>query len=121
MNPSRLMPSFSLLLIIQAHTFATDLTKIDRSIGKEPAYASNPRYCLVVIGPEVKTRVWLVIDGDTLFTSGKDGELKKATDNERSANGKLVRIPGTSQDLTVQVIRRAGKPVGVMVQCHLNL
>jgi hypothetical protein len=44
-----------------------DLTKIDRTIGKEPAYQSKPKYCLLVFGPEAKTRVWLVLDGDTLY------------------------------------------------------
>jgi hypothetical protein len=47
---------------------AADLTKVDRTIAKEPAYKSkSPRYCLLVFGPEAKTRVWLVLDGDTLY------------------------------------------------------
>jgi len=46
---------------------AADLAKIDRSIGKEPAYKGKPKYCLLVFGPEAKTRVWLVQDGDTLY------------------------------------------------------
>jgi hypothetical protein len=44
-----------------------DLTKIDRTIAKEPAYKPKPKYCLLVFGPEAKTRVWLVLDGDTLY------------------------------------------------------
>jgi hypothetical protein len=39
-----------------------DLTKIDRTIAKEPAYKGKPRYCLLVFGPEAKTRVWVVAD-----------------------------------------------------------
>jgi hypothetical protein len=55
---------------------AGDLSKIDRSIGKEPAYASKPKYCLVVYGPEAKTRVWPVVDGDVLYADRKgDGDL----------------------------------------------
>jgi hypothetical protein len=46
---------------------AADLTQIERKILKEPAYQSKPKYCLLVFGPEAKTRVWLVIDGDTLY------------------------------------------------------
>jgi hypothetical protein len=46
---------------------ATDLTKIERSINKEPAYQGKPRYCLLVFGPEAKRRVWLVLDGDVLY------------------------------------------------------
>ena len=44
-----------------------DLTKIDRKIAKEPAYQNEPKYCLLVFGPEAKTRVWLVLDNDTLY------------------------------------------------------
>jgi hypothetical protein len=45
-----------------------DLSKIDRSIRKEPIYQTkDPRYCLLVFGLEAKTRVWLVIDGDILY------------------------------------------------------
>src|SRR5689334_6709996 len=46
---------------------AADLTKVDRTIKKEPTYQSQPRYCLLAFGPEAKTRVWLVQDGDTLY------------------------------------------------------
>jgi hypothetical protein len=47
---------------------ALDLTKIDRSIRKEPRYESKqPRYCLIAFGAEAKTLVWLVVDGDVLY------------------------------------------------------
>jgi hypothetical protein len=46
---------------------AADLAKVDRTIKKEPAYGSQPRYCLLVFGPEAKTRVWLVQDGDVIY------------------------------------------------------
>src|SRR6266571_5378383 len=46
---------------------AVDLAKIDRTINKEPVYKSKPKYCLLVFGPEAKTKVWLVQDGDTLY------------------------------------------------------
>jgi len=47
---------------------AADLAKIDRTIAKEPAYQSKaPRYCLLVFGPEAKTRIWLVLDGRVLY------------------------------------------------------
>jgi hypothetical protein len=47
--------------------FATDLTKIDRTLAKEPAYKGKPKYCLLVFGPEAKTRAWLVRDGDLIY------------------------------------------------------
>jgi len=51
-----------------AHARAADLTGIERSITKEPRYQTGtPEYCLLVFGPEAKTRVWLVRDGDTLY------------------------------------------------------
>ena len=36
--------------------FAADLSKVDRILTKEPAYRSKPRYCVLVFGPEAKTR-----------------------------------------------------------------
>jgi len=46
---------------------AVDLTMIDRSIAKEPAYKSKPKYCLLVFGQEAKHRVWVVLDGDVVY------------------------------------------------------
>jgi hypothetical protein len=76
-----------LLLVLQTPAAGGDLKKIDRTIGKEPMYNSQPQYCLLVLGPDAKTRVWLVLDGATLYVSGnKGGALIKAT--QRSENGK---------------------------------
>ncbi len=44
-----------------------ELTKIDRTIHKEPAYRTKPRYALLVLGAKAETRMWLVIDGKTLY------------------------------------------------------
>src|SRR5262245_37055954 len=42
--------------------------KIDRTLGKEPVYQTKaPKYGLLVFGPQGKDRVWLVLDGDTLY------------------------------------------------------
>ncbi len=42
------------------------LAKIPRAIGKEPAYVSDsPRYGFIVFGPEMKTRIWVVLDKST--------------------------------------------------------
>jgi hypothetical protein len=56
---------------------AVDLKSIDRKIAREPEYHSQPRYCLLVFGPEAKTHVWLVEDGKRLFV-------------DRNANGDLT-------------------------------
>jgi hypothetical protein len=63
----RLSSVLIMLLISSAASAAVDLAKIERKIVKEPAYRSKPKYCLLVLGPEAKTRVWLVQDGDTLY------------------------------------------------------
>jgi hypothetical protein len=58
---------------------AADLSKIDRTIKKEPAYKGKPRYCLLVFGHKATHRVWLVLDGDTLYVDRNgDGDLTEA-------------------------------------------
>src|SRR5262249_21532137 len=34
---------------------------------KEPKYRTEPRYALIVFGPKRETRVWMVLDGTTLY------------------------------------------------------
>jgi hypothetical protein len=58
---------------------AVDLLKIDRRIAKEPDYQQSPKYCLLVFGPEAKTRVWLVLDGNDLHVDRNgNGDLTDA-------------------------------------------
>jgi hypothetical protein len=60
---------------------AADLSRIERTIRKQPAYQSKqPKYCLLVCGPDAKTRVWLVQDGGILYV-------------DRNGNGDLTE-PG---------------------------
>lgn len=63
---------------------AVDLSKIDRTIAKEPVYNSKPKYCLLVFGPEAKARFWLVLDGETLYV-------------DRNANGDLTEAGEAAQ------------------------
>jgi hypothetical protein len=66
--------------------------KVERTIGKEPAYQSKaPKYGLLVFGPEGKDRVWFVHDGDTLYV-------------DRNGNGDL-----TAPDKKVAVERKPGR------------
>jgi hypothetical protein len=45
-----------------------ELSKLDRSISKEPAYHSKtPEYCLLVFGPRAETCVWVVNDHEKLY------------------------------------------------------
>jgi hypothetical protein len=67
------------LLCCAVTASAADLAKVDRTIKKEPAYHSKPRYCLLVFGSEAKQRVWLVLDGDTLYVDKNgNGDLTEA-------------------------------------------
>jgi hypothetical protein len=63
-------------LLYASISLAADLTRIERRIARQPTYHTKPRYCLVVFGPEATTRVWLVLDGDTLYVDRNgDGDL----------------------------------------------
>jgi hypothetical protein len=70
---------------------AADLTKVDRSIRKEPVYQSkSPRYCLLVIGPQARTRIWLVLDGDVLYIDRNgNGDLTDKGERVEKQKGKL--------------------------------
>jgi hypothetical protein len=60
---------------------AVELSKIDRTIKKEPAYKHHPKYCLLVFGPEARTKVWLVQDGSILYVDRHaDGDLTAPDD-----------------------------------------
>jgi RNA polymerase sigma factor (sigma-70 family) len=55
------------------------LTQIDRTIKKEPKYAGTPLYLLLAFGPEAKEKVWVVLDGSTLYV-------------DRNGNGDLTDV-----------------------------
>jgi hypothetical protein len=81
-------------LVFGGSAAAADLKAVDRTVRNEPTYAGQPRYCLLVFGPEAKDRVWLVHDGDTLYVDRNgDGDLTEP--------GKAVpakRDPGRDPD-----------------------
>jgi hypothetical protein len=90
MRAFRLLLSLAVLAFWVVPATAADLTKIDRRIAKEPRYPTGkPQYCLLVFGPEAKSRVWLVLAGNTLYVDrngngdltekGKQVTLGKAT------------------------------------------
>jgi hypothetical protein len=73
--------SVAVLAAVAGRGTAGELNKVERRLGKEPAYASKaPRYGLLVLGPGTKDRVWLVKDGDVLYV-------------DRNGNGDLTE-PG---------------------------
>ena len=73
---------------------AVDLTKIDRTIKKEPAYKTKtPKYCLLVFGAEAKTRVWLVLDGETLYIDRNgNGDLMDKGERVKKEKGKATQF-----------------------------
>jgi hypothetical protein len=90
-RPILLLTAF---LICCASAHAADLSKIDRTIKKEPVYKNKPRYCLLVFGPEAKTTMWLVLDGDVLHVdSNGDGDL---TQSGRAVTGETEQIRDNS-------------------------
>ena len=88
-------------------SMAFDLATIERKAPKLPELVSDaPLYCLVVFGPEAKTRVWLVRDGGALYVDRNangdltdDGERIEADKkNSRPADGVLRFIVSEISD-----------------------
>jgi hypothetical protein len=80
--------TFLMVLGLGLPASAADLSKIPRTIAREPAYTGKPQYCLLVFGKDAATRIWLVRDGNTLYV-------------DRKANGDLTapenRVGGASE------------------------
>jgi hypothetical protein len=83
----------ALLLAVSSTATAADLSKIDRSIKKEPAYATKtPSYGLLVLGPDAADRVWLVKDGKVLYVDRNgNGDLTEP-------DKKIVAKRGSAED-----------------------
>ena len=81
---------------------AVDLTTIDRIIQREPKYQTKmPKYALLVFGQEAKTRVWLVLDGDTLYVDRNgNGDLTEPHEivKGEGKNGRYTFQAGEVQD-----------------------
>ncbi len=89
----RWLPALLVLLAAPASAAETvDLSKIDRSIAREPKYGTPAQeYCLLVFGPKAETRVWLVRDGDSLYVdrngNGDLNEPGEVVDKPRESSG----------------------------------
>src|SRR5215469_12791653 len=67
---------FVLLFTAGASAFTNSVSHYDRSILKEPAYQSTPRYCLITLGDASEVNVWMVEDGKRLFVDkNANGDL----------------------------------------------
>jgi hypothetical protein len=86
-----------LLIALARGSAAADLGRVDRSLGKEPAYDGRPRYCLLVFGPEVRTRVWVVLAGDALYVDfNGDGDLTRPGERLKPARVRANPRPGAA-------------------------
>jgi hypothetical protein len=63
-------------LMICPQVRAVDYSHLERTIRKEPPYQGVPRYALLLFGPEARLRVWVVVDGATVYLDrNADGDL----------------------------------------------
>lgn len=85
--------------LVTAPAGAADLSKIDRTIQKEPAYAGKPRYCLLVFGHDARDRVWLVQDGDALYVDRNgNGDLTEPGEKVAAAKNVGPKVDGYTFD-----------------------
>jgi hypothetical protein len=109
------LPTILALLVFSSAAAAGDLTKIERKVDKEPSYRSRPKYCLLVFGPEAKSRVWLVQDGNTLYVDRNgNGDLTEPGDKVAAEK----RLEGEHDDGTYTF---AAGELRVGAKRHLNL
>jgi hypothetical protein len=93
MLPTFLVPALAVLSLWP--TSPNYLSHVERRLNKEPAYQTRaPRYCLLVFGPEAKTRIWLVLDGNKLYVDRNgNGDLTEP--------GKVLAFPETGGWVTI--------------------
>ena len=97
MNVCRLLPLWAWLAVSLSSAVAVDLHTVDRALLKEPAYrTAQPKYCLAVFGPNSPTRVWLVLDGDTLLID-RNGNLDLTEAGEAVKGQPRPKSPGEFQ------------------------
>src|SRR5262249_4249154 len=120
------------LMIAGQAAAGVDLSKIERRIIREPVYETGkPKYCLLVIGPQAQTRVWLVLAGKDLYAdctgkgdlTGPGKRLKNTLPNDpktaRYHTGPILAVDGKTRypDVKVYVFEtgRANKRVRIDV------
>ncbi len=123
MRLSKLILGLLLLAGWQGSAKAADLTKIPRTLVREPVYQTKePRYCLLVFGPEAKTRGWLVLDGNALYVDRNgNGDLtepgKRVTGTDLYEIGDVTETDGKTKHTQLLVKR---KPMGFLVSVLLE-
>jgi hypothetical protein len=79
-----------LLLLWPTLTQAADLSKIDRTIKKEPKYKGKPKYGLLLFGREAKTKLWVILDGTDLYVD-KNGDGSLTADERFPQDGRELK------------------------------
>lgn len=94
MHILRLAPALLALGVAVAPAAAADLTAIEGAIDREPVYQEQPRYCLLVFGPEARTRMWLVLDkGGGYLDRNGNGDLTDAGERFTTPSVDLGAVP----------------------------
>lgn len=97
------------LLLSAAPASASDYDKTERRLIKEPPYQTNsPKYVLLVFGPQVRLRVWVVLDGETLYLDRNgNGDLTEPGERfDKDASCKDVEIADPDR-VTKYVVKTA--------------
>lgn len=130
MPPQRSLLALLTAVLLAPLAPAADLAALRRPPVKEPPYESgSPRYCLLVFGPDAATRIWLVVDGKTLYADRDgNGDLTDPGRQRRALTwggpegtlfefGGLTRLGGSKVHLTVCYRGRTDQPdaVGINV------
>jgi hypothetical protein len=120
------LAAYGIVFLAAYSARAADLTTIDRSIAREPAYTSQPKYCLLVFGPEAKTRVWLVHDGHTLYVDRNgNGDLTEAGERvTATVDKRITPAPGVyhfeAGDVSEGTLLHQGLSCETFVVDHLS-
>jgi hypothetical protein len=98
------------LLVFSSTAPAEELAKIERKFVKEPAYRTTPKYCLLVLGVEAKTHVWLVQDCDALYVD-RNGNGDLTEPDEKVVAEKSKHHAADDRDYTFNAgeLREGGK------------
>jgi len=81
----------------QARASTNAVGQLDRTIIKEPAYQSTPKYSLITLGKSGDVKVWMVEDGRRLFVDkNANGDL--TDDGPPIEPGKVRRLDATRWD-----------------------
>ena len=108
--------SVAACFLLAGRAAAVDLATIDRSVRTEPPYQSKiPQYCLLVFGPQAKTRVWMVLDGDVLYVDRNgNGDLTDPGERVISQQARLRpadRSVGEGYSFDLQCFKAGAEPI----------